>query len=265
MLRTLVMMVLRATGRERLVRVPKPIRRIVSRLRGEDRSDQLRDEVEFWRRFLTTGGGDRWQADFRRRLDPEQPVQAHVARLVDRLEGECVRILDVGAGPLTKLGKRHRSKRLEITATDLLAPEYDRLLRELGIEPLVRTVAADAERLVERFGSDAFDLVHGQNCVDHMEHPLVAVEQMLAVTRPGGWVVLYHTENEGRRQSYNQLHRWDFTCDGGRFVIGAHRGRAVDVTRTLADRADVECEREGDAIVTAIRKRPAAPPASGHP
>ena len=55
---------------------------------------------------------------------------------------------------LTGLGKKHPSKQLLITATELLAHEYDRLLAEFEIEPLVRTVYADAERLVDQFGHD---------------------------------------------------------------------------------------------------------------
>jgi hypothetical protein len=38
--------------------------------------------------------------------------QNHVATYIDRLEGECIHILDVGAEPLTKLGKVHVSKQM---------------------------------------------------------------------------------------------------------------------------------------------------------
>ena len=74
-------------------------------------------------------------------------LDGHLAPYVDRVDGDHVRILDVGSGPLTKLGKTHPSKRLEITATDLLANDYDHLLAELGVLPPVRTVHADAERI----------------------------------------------------------------------------------------------------------------------
>jgi hypothetical protein len=100
------------------------------------------------------------------------------------LEVECVHILDVGSGPLTRLGKKHPSKQLVITVTDLLAYEYDRLLAEFEIEPLVRTVYADAERLVDQFGHNAYNIVHGDNCIDHTVNPLQAIEQMLAVSKP---------------------------------------------------------------------------------
>jgi len=153
------------------------------RIRPVNRSVALKQEIDFWRdRFLT--GGLQWQSDFRHRFNPDQPIQSHVAHYIDRLEVECVHILDVGSGPLTRLGKKHPSKQLVITVTDLLAYEYDRLLAEFEIEPLVRTVYADAERLVDQFGHNAYNIVHGDNCIDHTVNPLQAIEQMLAVSKP---------------------------------------------------------------------------------
>ena len=207
-----------------------------------ERSVALKGEVQFWRKWLSTKGMY-WPDDFRARLDPDRPLDGHLAPYVDRVDADRVRILDVGSGPLTKLGKTHASKRLEITATDLLASDYDRLLAELGIVPPVRTIHADAERLVAQFGPDAFDIVHAQNCIDHTADPERAIEQMVAVARPGGWVVLFHAENEGEREQYNQLHQWNFTCEHGAFVIRDRAGRTVDVTQRLAAQCDVECRR----------------------
>jgi SAM-dependent methyltransferase len=211
-----------------------------------ERSVALKGEVQFWRNWLSTTGMY-WPEDFRARLDPERRLDGHLAPFIDRVDTEHVRILDVGSGPLTKLGKTHPAKRLEITATDLLAKEYDRLLAELRIVPPVRTVYADAEELVREFGPDAFDIVHGQNCIDHTADPQRAIEHMVAVARPGGFVVLYHAENEGQREGYNQLHQWNFTCENGAFVIRDRTGRTVDMTERLAAQCDVECSRVGES------------------
>ncbi|WP_287340461.1 class I SAM-dependent methyltransferase, partial [Mesorhizobium sp.] len=135
-------------------------------LEGDSRSQQLRDEVLFWRHWFSTQGSF-WPEDYKERLDPNLPIQDHVGRYVDRLTTNPVSILDVGAGPLTKLGKVHASKEIMITATDLLAAEYDQVLRDFGIQPLVRTVFGDAENLSTQFGDYSFDIVHGQNCIDH--------------------------------------------------------------------------------------------------
>jgi SAM-dependent methyltransferase len=206
----------------------------------------LKREVQFWRNWLSTKGMY-WPEDYRARFDPDRPLDGHLVPYVDRVDADRVRILDVGSGPLTKLGKTHPSKRLEIVATDLLASHYDRLLAELDVVPPVRSVYADAERLVEQFGPDSFDIVHAQNCIDHTADPHRAIDQMVAVAKPGGYVVLYHAENEGQREQYNQLHQWNFTCEDGSFIIRDRAGRTVNMTDRLAALCDVECQRVGES------------------
>jgi SAM-dependent methyltransferase len=201
------------------------------------RAAGLAYEQGFWDRYLRTGG-DRWREDFRSRLDPNTPLADYHRRFVDEIPGDEVRILDVGAGPLTLLGKTHPTKRLSITAVDVLAPEYDRLLARHGITPPVRTIYAAAEDLPSCFAPDSFDLVNAQNCVDHMENPLAAIEGMLTVVRPGGWVVMDHAENEAEREGYRGLHQWNFTVSDGEFLIRGRPG-VTNVTRHLAPRAAV--------------------------
>ncbi|CAN5676712.1 hypothetical protein BH23GEM11_BH23GEM11_07170 [soil metagenome] len=235
------------------------VERLLRTLRGSGPSDQaggIEEEIRFWRNWLESRGLE-WPQDYTDRFDPHRPLAEHLAGYVDRLAADHVHILDVGAGPLTKLGGTHPSCRLTITPTDLLAEEYDRLLDELGIEPPIRTVYADAQALGERFGQTRFDVVHGQNCIDHTSDPLRAIDEMMGVCRPGGFVVLLHCENEGRSHRYTRLHQWDFRCKDGAFVIGDRDGRETNVTERVADRGEVECTRRGtgaDAtILTAIR------------
>ena len=114
-----------------LTRARRLGRKILRWLEGDSRSQQLRDEVLFWRHWFSTQGSF-WPEDYKERLDPNLPIQDHVGRYVDRLTTNPVYILDVGAGPLTKLGKVHASKEIMITATDLLATEYDQVLRDFG-------------------------------------------------------------------------------------------------------------------------------------
>ena len=230
-------------------------RRLLKKLiPGRSRSIALNDEIKFWREWFVSGGLE-WPQDFHERFDPNQPIQDHVATYIDRIEGNPVRILDVGSGPLTKLGKKHPSRELIITPTDLLASRYDLLLSELKVEPLVRTIFANAERLVDQFGQNSYDIVHGQNCIDHTAHPQVAIQQMLAVCKPQGYVILYHAENEGQTEQYKQLHKWNFTCENGDFIIRDQRGRTTNVTRMVGAAGEVTCMHDGDAILSVIRKK----------
>ena len=63
-------------------------------------------EVEFWESYIATGGGD-FPEEFRARLDPSEPIgDPLILEAVKHVPAGAVRILDVGAGPLTALGKR---------------------------------------------------------------------------------------------------------------------------------------------------------------
>lgn len=139
--------------------------------------------------------------------------------------GAEVRILDVGAGPLTSVGKRWPGRTVTITPVDALAREYDRLLREAGVVPLVRTVYAEAEQLTGRFLTDWFDLVCCQNALDHMVDPLLAVQQMLEVVKPGHAVVLLHVVNQAENQSYAGLHQWNVCVEGDEVIVWNKRER----------------------------------------
>jgi hypothetical protein len=77
---------------------------------------------------------------------------------------------------------------------------------------------------VDQFGHNAYHIVHGENCIDHTVNPLQAIEQMLSVSKPQGFVVLRHAENEGHREQYRQLHQWDFTWESGCFVRDEEAG-----------------------------------------
>lgn len=219
------------------------------------RSRHMRKEVLFWRRWFVTGGLD-WPDDYAMRLDPKAPLQEHLAAIVDRVPKQEVELLDVGAGPLTVIGKVHPSKTLRITATDALARGYDGLLTHFGLNPAVRTVFAEAEKLREHLGDRQFDVVHAQNSLDHCVDPVAGLEQMLSVTRPGGFVVLLHEENEGQNESYHALHQWDFTTDGGHFIIAGPgpNGPRRDVTAMLSGRAEVECSLWDGKLLVVLHK-----------
>lgn len=220
------------------------------------RAGGIRSELRFWERWLQTGGLE-WPDEYRRRLDPDRPFPEHLAAFLAHLPDGPAHVLDVGAGPLSCLGTRHPSRPIRLTPTDALAPQYDELLRRYQVAPPVRTVYADAERLTERFPADSFDLAHAQNSIDHTRDPLAAIVQMLAVVRPGGYVILGHEENEAENEGYAGLHQWNFTRSGGAFVIRG-RGGSRNVTELLAPHAEVSCDLQGSWLSVQIRKRPRA-------
>ncbi len=197
-----------------------------------------------------------WPEDFMTRFDPNAPVQDYLARVIERFAQPKIEILDVGAGPVTVIGKVHSSKELAIFPTDALGREYDKLLDEFRLKPPVRTRYAEAEKLREQLGDRQFDIVHACNSLDHSADPFAGIQEMLALTRRGGFVVLLHEENEGANEKYYALHKWDFRREGEHFVISGPgpNGAPRDVTEMLAGRAEIECLTGGGKILAVMRK-----------
>jgi SAM-dependent methyltransferase len=216
----------------------------------------LHYEIGFWETYIENRGGP-WPKDFQARLDPHSPFRSDLCPYLDEVPGDKVRILDVGAGPMTILGKTHPTKQLEIIATDPLAPHYDRFLARHQIVPPVRTIAAAAEELTKRFPRNSFDMATAHNCLDHSYDPLKAIREMIAVIKPSRRAWLAHNENEADKQQWGGLHQWNFTVVDGDFVI-RNRSTSINVTRELGRDAKVEVRSAQNGwIDILIQKRPA--------
>ncbi len=190
-------------------------------------------------------------------------MQEHIARCISLARKSRVTILDVGAGPLTSVGKTHPDFELSIVAVDALADVYDQLLAEAAVDPPVRTLECDTERLTEMFDPDTFDVVHARNSLDHCYDPIRAVREMARVTRPGGTVVLQHYANEAETENYRGLHRWNLSVTAGRFIVSRPKpGWGTETHDFAAELADVlelvsadgaHAKREMDLVV--LRRR----------
>lgn len=214
------------------------------------------NEVAFWRDYLQRKGAD-WPQCYQHQIDPESWLNETHQRLVQHIQDDPIHILDVGSGPMTMVGKRHPSKRLVITATDVLADEYAALLNELGLKAPVPTVYADMTRLEDQFPPESFHLITATNCVDHCQDPLLAIEQMLRILKPGCYLCMNHSRNEGMKQQYSGFHQWDFDREKDRFVIRSRGGGTNDVAERLGPVAQVACEVDADDwIWVYIRKNP---------
>ena len=145
---------------------------------------------------------------------------------------------------------------LDVVAVDPLADKYNVFLDEAGLVPPIRTEPVEGEKLVERFGRDRFDVAYSRNALDHTVDPVIVVEQMLAVTRSGGYLVFRHGRREAISESYVQLHQWNLDELDGDFLIW-RPGTETNMTKTLAARAHVRCwieDEDGETVVTVIRK-----------
>lgn len=169
-------------------------------------------------------------------------------------------ILDVGADPLTYLGKIFEGKRINITAVDPLADEYDLILDKYQIQPLIRTQKLAAEELTKRFSPSTFDLVVARNSIDHAYGPESGVLQMIDVVKSGQYVLLEHRQNEAENENYSGLHQWNFSLSAnGDFLISSKFDK-VNKTKKYAELCTITCEIvnegvDGDWLITRIQKR----------
>lgn len=202
-------------------------------------SAAVADELAFWDHWFAHRGAE-WPEDYRVRLDANEPLSAYHRTFVDALPHTEIRILDVGAGPLTLLGKTHPFKSLQIVAVDALADGYNALIEKYAVAAPIRTIAGHAETLTEQFPENSFDLVNAKNCIDHAYDPILAIQQMVRVVKRGQYVLLNHFENEADTENHAGMHQWNFTIEKGHFII---RGRdsTTDVTEAIANDAHVEC------------------------
>ncbi len=213
----------------------------------------IKSELHFWDIYFKTRGLDSPE-DFKQRLDPSMRLQDELVPLLPKNQSE-VRILDVGAGPLTYIGKQYPGYILKIEATDPLAPDYDVLLDRYKISPPVRTVSGDAEKLTASFPENTFDIVHARNCIDHAYSPENAVLEMIRVTKPGCYVLMQHAPNEAISQNWAGLHNWNFSAENGDFIISSKNSR-INFTQKYKDICTIRTwlNEAGDWLYTEIRK-----------
>lgn len=208
-------------------------------------------EVNFWDEWFKTKGLS-WPDQYKERMNPSQPFQANLKQFLP--EQQVVAVLDVGAGPLTLLGKKMPGKELLITAVDPLAAEYDVIIRKYGIAPPVRTQYALAERLSDVFPENTFDFVHICNALDHSYDPIAGIRQMIRVVKPGCCVFMSHALNEAENENYAGFHQWNFSVESDKFIIWNKHSR-IDVNDELGANVDLNVFGNGGHTVV-IRKVP---------
>ncbi len=214
----------------------------------------LDSEIAFWERFVRSRGAE-WPEDYRQRFTPGALISDPlIVDCLPRIRSAQVSILDVGAGPASSLGSALPGRELELVAVDPLADEYNRLLTAHGITPPVRVLSCRGEDILDRFGSDRFDIAHARNSLDHSADPIAVLSNMLATVRSGGFVILRHWRNEGQKAEYEQLHQWniDVAEDGLLIWNARQRHHVAELCHRAGYTQQVAVE---GPIVTAVLRR----------
>ena len=75
--------------------------------------DSLSDEVQYWRSLFDGSCPDKSSVSaFHERVTKNRPFQTPLERLVRHVNSDVVRVLDVGAGPMTHVGTLSKKGRL---------------------------------------------------------------------------------------------------------------------------------------------------------
>jgi SAM-dependent methyltransferase len=219
-----------------------------------NRKSGLRSELGFWEKWIRTRGSQ-WPEDFRRRLDPDAEAAGYHCAVLERIGSETIHVLDVGAGPLTTVGKRYLKKTLRITACDPLADEYRRILDQHDMKPPVATEKCEGERLSEKYPSDSFDWVNAQNCVDHSSDPIKVIREMIKVAKPGGFISLCHEVNEAKLEAYRGLHQWNFYEAGGNFMLSGKYGYRMNLSEEFGKELELTTWVDTDNWIYAVARK----------
>jgi len=212
----------------------------------------LESEVVFWKTWLETRGIE-FPQDYARRTQRE--VEFAYPSWIEGIAEP--RILDVGAGLISKLGNKFGGGEIRLYACDPLAPVYASLLRHYGIHPYVKTEFALGERLLDAYQEEYFDLVNITNAIDHSIDPLCILWNMLSVCKTGGTVSMLHAKNEAVSGEYGGLHQWNVDIYEEKLFFW-NKENKINVVDAIEGCAEISvCEHIGNSILVKIVKKSA--------
>jgi SAM-dependent methyltransferase len=192
-------------------------------------------EIKFWETWLENKGHP-WEDDYTFRLNPKSEFSYKDRLINNRAKGQTkFRVLDVGAGPLTRCGYVLPTPYvMELIPIDPLAKLFDVALKKNKIEPIVRTRQLKGEEIRNAFVPGFFDFAFSINALDHSQDPLDVMRQMVEVVKPGCEIVISGNTNEAINENYTGLHQFNFANVEGMFVIHSKNlPKQIDVLTEL--------------------------------
>jgi SAM-dependent methyltransferase len=223
-------------------------------------SKGIDSEREFWSSWFETKGLA-WPDDYAERIKPKRDLSPWLQKLLRETAGNVAsnerasfRIIDVGSGPISKIGWYMSDADLEIIAADPLAFIYAELCEQHGVKPVPQTEFAPAEDLSSFYAPSSFDLVHCCNALDHSFEPMRGIIEMLRVVKVGHVVFLAHNRNEAENEKYEGFHQHNFEVIDGRFVIWNKTERLV-VEEHLPIEFEIENTMRNHFVTNKITKR----------
>lgn len=220
-------------------------------------------EVEVWRDWLAGKTEDAEERALR--LSSNRPFPWWAKPMIPG-RPDRIRILDIGAGPLTSLGTVWDEKTVKIVPVDPLATEYEGLLREYGLTPPIRTIYGMAETLSDQFEENSFDFAYAGNSLDQTVDPIKAHREILKVLKPNCSLISMHPANQGEEEHYEGVYQWNFSMKEDRLVVWNH-GAQFDLLDECRGISQHHFEKDGHYIKVTLTKSPSrgSGPDGAHP
>lgn len=155
-------------------------------------------ELAFWQQFVKTPRFlNTWASTT---TNPEL-----LPEVVEVLRGHAAsRVLDVGSGVVSILHGVVNN----VTATDPLGKLYE-LIFDYKQHQLTPPVAVRGEELLSHFKPETFDVAHIRNALDHAQDPRQVIENMWALLKVGGTLIVHGFVDEATSENYQGFHQWD--------------------------------------------------------
>ena len=156
------------------------------------------EEFKFWQGFVQTERFQtQWAGDF-----PNPELNPVVRSFIE--SKLPARVLDVGSGVVSIL--RGTVPSVDLVAVDPLGSLYQCLF-DYSARGITPPVTCPGEELSSWFPS--FDVVHMSNALDHTQDPLRVFDELLEVTRPGGYLIIQGFVDEAKHTGKLGFHQWD--------------------------------------------------------
>lgn len=157
-----------------------------------------------------------------------------------------VKIAELGAGPVNTIGNGWPETEVELLASDIAQPEYNKLWEAHAVVPLIPVEYQDMERLT--YPDETFDIVHCVNAVDHTPDARAALSEFRRVCKRGGWIYLRHAPDQMRR--FGGMHAWNIRMEAGKCIFeGKRETFALEGFESRMERGEKE-----DLIVSICHK-----------
>ncbi len=247
-----------------MVNIPPPLHDLPSdpSARFDAWATGIRRELSFWMEWARTRGSQ-WPAEFAQRMDPATRLARGISDHATKAGLTHLRLLDVGAGPMTWLGHvPPKGMSVDLVACDPLADAYAQCLDSLGLVPPVPVQFALAEELSAVFAPESFDIVHCRQALDCCYDPARALVEMLRLVKVGGAMMIFNMPNQAAAEGYLGFRQYNLEVVEERLFLwrGAARWSLEEL---LPAGTEISVHDRGQISAVVTKREPFPPQAAG--